>query len=70
MQPHSIIVYRNPIEQQMWEGNVCGIPIIFVAFLFAIVVVTLFVAGTYAWQWIKRWHNKRTNFGMDNWFPK
>lgn len=72
MQPHSIIVYRNPIEQQMWEGTVCGIPIIFFAFLFAIVVVGLFVAGTYVYQWIQRCNRNRRNkqFQSDDYWRK
>lgn len=49
MNQNSIIVYRNPLEQQIWEGDIYGFPIPVAAIMFAIVVGVVFCIGNSIW---------------------
>jgi len=65
---NSIIVYSNPIEQQMWEGTIYGMPTIFFCILFAVAVVGLWLIGYILWNNISRWNNRRRNhYNRRNW---
>jgi hypothetical protein len=51
MQTQSIIVYRNPLEQQLWEGGYIGLYICF-AVVFCIILVGLMkLAGKVFGEW-------------------
>ncbi len=47
---NSIIVERNPTEQELWEGNVYGMPPVIFCTLFSIVVVGIWTIGFILWN--------------------
>ena len=50
MNNNSIIVYRSPIEKELWEGEISGIPTFMFCILFSIVVVGVWLCGFLMWN--------------------